>query len=107
MQPGAADFTAGPEALHRAAAFDINGDAAHVVVSRRPHRDRIGRGIDPGHFAERADHRIAPRKILSGMGPRVEEDAMSLRTTPPDRARNDVARRELRARLVRHEALPG
>ena len=105
MQPGAADFAAGPEAIHGAAALGIHGNPTHVVVHRWPHRNRIGGGIDPGHFAERRDDRITFGEIRSRMGPRIEEDAMSLSAAVPDCARNDVARRQFGAGLVRHEAL--
>ena len=107
MQPGTADFAAGPQAVHRAAAFDIHRYPAHVIVHSRPDRNRISRGIDPCHFAERGNDGIAFCKFRPRMFPRVEEDAMSFRAAAPDRARDDVAGRKFGAGLVRHEALPG
>src|SRR5262249_6998483 len=107
MQPGAADFPARPQALDRAAAIVIHGDAAHVVMRRRSHGNRIGRWIKAGHSAERMDHWIALREIPSRMLSRVKKHAMPFSEVPPDRARNDVARRKLCTRLVRHEALTG
>ena len=53
------DFAAGPEAGHAAATLDIHGDPAHVVMHRRPDWDRIGSGINSGHFAERGNDGIA------------------------------------------------
>ena len=100
MQPGTADLTACPQAVHRAAAFAVHGDAAHVIVRRGPDRNRIGRGIDPGHPAERADDGIALRKILARMFPRVEENAMSLR-------RGGAIPRARRCRAARVRRLAG
>ena len=40
-RPVAADLAAGPEARDRAAPVAIHGDAAHVIVRRRPDRDRL------------------------------------------------------------------
>ena len=55
----------------------VHGDAAHVVMHRWPHGNRIGCGINPGHFAEGRNDEIAFCKFRSRMFPRIEENAMA------------------------------
>ena len=78
-RPVAGRFAARPKAGERAAALGVHGDPAHVIVLRRPNRDRLARRIDAGRAAGRGDDREARREPRPDRRARVEEDAPALR----------------------------
>ena len=97
MQPGGSDLAAGPEAIDRASSRFVNRDPTHVVMGRRPHRDRLDRRIDPGGATFGSDGREALGKVRAECRARIEEDAMLFGKAPPDGAGDDVARFEFGA----------
>ena len=107
VQAACRDLAAGPQALDGAAALGVRGDAAHVIVHRRPHRDRLAHGIDAGGPAARRDAGEMPCEVRAERRPGIEEDAMAGRDMRRHRARDDVARLEFSAALACHEARAG
>ncbi len=95
MQAGGRRLAASPETGDRAAPGRVDGDAAHVIMRCRPHRDRLARGIESGGVAARGDRREARGKALAERTARIEEDAMPVAEMPPDGARHHIARLEL------------
>ena len=107
VQAACRDLAAGPQALDGAAALGVRGDAAHVVVHRRTHGDRLAHGIDAGGAAARGDAGEMPGEVRAERRPGIEEDAMAGRDVRRHGARDDVARLELAAALACHEARAG
>ena len=95
VQAACRDLAAGPQALDGAAALGVHGDAAHVVVHRGTHGDRLARGIDAGGPAARGDAGEMSCEVRAERRPGIEEDAMAGRDVRRHRARDDVARLEL------------
>ncbi len=104
MKSRAGGFAAGPKPFDGAAAFRIHFDAAHVIMRRRPDRDRLVRRIDAGVGAKRGDRGKARGEIEPLDVARIEKDAMTRRHVAPDRAGDDIARREFGAGHGRHKA---
>ena len=75
VEPGRGRFPAGPEARDRAASLGIHSDPAHVIMLRRPHRDRLARRIDARGVTSRGDSREARGEFFADRGARVEEGA--------------------------------
>src|SRR5271154_6744059 len=67
--------------------------------------DGLAGRIDPRLEAKLGDHRKARSETLAQRFTGVEIDAMTFAEAPPDRSRDDVSRRELRAGDARHEPL--
>ena len=107
-RPRRRHLAAGPQAFDGAAALGVHGDAAHVVVRRRPHRDRLDRRDRcrrPGSALRCRGS--APRSPAPSACAGIEEDAVAGGDVSGHGARDDVARLELGAALPRHEALAG
>ena len=77
VQAARRHLATGPQALDRAAALGVLGDAAHVVVHRRSHGDRLAHGIDAGSAAARRDAGKMPGEVRAQRRPGIEEDAMA------------------------------
>src|SRR5262249_42870456 len=76
MQARRGSLAAGPHSLNRGPPFFIHGDAAHVIVRRRPYPDPRGGRIDAGRVAVRPDDRKARGKVLTERIARIEKHAM-------------------------------
>ena len=73
VEPSRGRFAAGPEPRDRAPPLGVHGDPAHVIVLRRPHRDRLARRIDARGVTSRSDSREARGEFFANRGARVEE----------------------------------
>src|SRR5581483_947234 len=96
------DLARGPETRARGAAIAVGDDAAAGVVRRRDDRDRLARRVDPVLPAAREDRREALLEEVARAVRDVEQDggeAVELHLGV-DRARDDVAWRELGALVV-------
>ena len=89
------------EAPDRRPPVEVDEDAAAVVVGGRDDRDRLVRDVDPELRAARGDHREpladAEAVVRLEVAREVEVDAglAALGHLRDDRARHDVARREV------------
>ena len=79
----------------------IYGDAPHMVMRGRTHRDRLHRGINPDPRARSGDNRKMLGKLAAQRGSSIEEHAVAVGLVAPDRARDDVTRGKLAARARR------
>ena len=109
----AAALAGGEEVLgERAAAVDVDLDAAHEVVRRGPDRDGLVAGVDPGDVHRQLAHLQQARADLLGADrPQVEQDE-AVDAAPRGEllglgARHDVAAGQLHlvGRVAGHEAL--
>ncbi len=106
VHAGRGHLAAGPQAGQRAAPLLVHRHAAHVVVRRRRHRDRLG-GAGRARRARQVSNTVGKRS-----GKRSPTASRASRYTRlagleplPDRPRHHVARRQLgQLVLVRHEA---
>jgi hypothetical protein len=106
VQPGAGDLAARPQARERATSVLIDGDAPHVVMGGRSHRDRLHRGINSDLRTDSGDHRKMLGKLAPERGSGIEEYTVAVGQVVPDRARHDVTRGKLTARHADHKARP-
>ena len=103
MHAGAGDLADGVEAGERGAADEVGGHAAHQVVRRRRHRDRLARPVEAALADGAVDRGEAAREELAALlvgraqPGRIEEDGPAVLRLhlARDRAGDDVARREL------------
>ncbi len=98
-------LAASPKTLDRCTPGKIDRDAAHVIMRRRADRNRLGDRIDSGGVTKAGDCRKAARKIEVRHVPRVEKNPVARRQVPPDRARDNIARRKFGAGHAGHEAM--
>ena len=108
MHAGAGGLADGEEAGQGRAAVEVGDDAAHPVVRGGRHGDRLDGPVEPGLTARGVEAREAAARKRASERRRVEEHgrAALLGHAPPHRAGDDVARRELGARVdVEHEAV--
>ena len=96
--PVAGDLAAGPKSRHGLRAARIHHDAAHMVVGRRAHRDRLSAGSIPA-ARQRA---VTVGKRIAKRSPRASRHR-GKRSRPPrslrDGAGHDIARRPARRRV--------
>src|SRR3981081_2540216 len=100
MRAGGRSLRAGPQSPERRAAMRINGDATHMIVRGRRHRDRLSCWVDAGRHAACMDGRKFFREMRTKRGCRIEEHAMASGDLREHTARHDVARRKLGERML-------
>ncbi len=105
MKSGSGDLAAGPQAGDGRPAARRHRHPAHVVVSRRPDRDRLPGRIEPGGVTDRGDGREAPRETAAERDPGIEKHFLPRGDLPPDGAGDHVPGCQLGAGHVGHEAL--
>ena len=105
VSPAARYLTAGPEAWKARVPIHTHGDATHVIVRRRHHRDRFMRRVDAMCLAQSAhlwECALVGRHDSRG----IEPNAPSLRDVSPNGARDDVSGRKITVLMdVLHDAL--
>ena len=84
---------AGPQPRHARAPVLVHRDAAHVVVRRRRHRDRLRSRVEAVLAAGREHRREALGEGVTDGLARVEEGAAAGAQRGPQQPRHDVARR--------------
>jgi hypothetical protein len=106
MRAGRGHFAPGPQAFDRAAAARIHGDAAHVIMRGRRHRDRCSRRIDAGCDATGMNGRESVGEARTERLSRIQKCTAARGDLGEHAARDDVARRQLGKPVPRrHEAL--
>ena len=103
MKTCAGGFADGPQTFDIGAAREVHLDAAHVIMRRRAHRDRLAHRIDARGTAM-LRHAREMRCEIADI-PRIEEDAMSGAQLRPDSAGDDIARREFGPGDSSHETV--